>query len=68
MADIIIHTNLIILVTPGVVWPHAGDKIQDIDQRSVRVGVSAQSEVTKCDVVVGSNMARCDSREERLVK
>lgn len=61
-----IRTHLVILVTSSMVTAHARDEVQDRDEDSDSVGVSAEGHVAKSDVVVCGNMASGDPRQRCL--
>ena len=60
-------TYLVVLVATSVVLPHPENKVENGDERPDRVGVSAEHDVAETDVVVGSNVARSDTGEWRLL-
>lgn len=61
-----IGTHLVILITSGVVLPHAHNKIQDRHERPDCIGVASKHEVAKSDIVVCCDMACRHTCEWRL--
>lgn len=57
---------LIVLVTPGVVLPHAQDEVEDRHEGPDSVRISSEHDVAEADVIVSRHMASSNPGEGRL--
>jgi hypothetical protein len=58
--------DLVVLVAPSVVLPHAGDQIQDGHERPDGVRVPPENHIGEADVVIGGDVTGGDAGEWRL--